>query len=233
MDNIKLDQSKLIEMFKLQDELNKKINKNWKGIRKKSDFVRAIWIECAELVDSLPWKWWKKQEMDINNVKIELVDMWHFIISYILLNKFDYKDAVNSDYIKYFEKGMIRNFENLKVDPIDLHHFLGETNKTERLIFAIERVVENFLSKRPLEAIFFYGLTVSEVMDFGEMYLLYIGKNILNHIRQEFGYKEGNYKKHIDGIEDNKYMLEIVKNVKSKEELEKAIRKKFEEILKD
>jgi len=60
MDNVRLEQSKLIEMFKLQDELNKKINKNWKGIRKKSDFVRAIWIECAELVDSLPWKWWKK-----------------------------------------------------------------------------------------------------------------------------------------------------------------------------
>ena len=228
-----MEKEKLIEMFKLQDELNKKINENWIKIRRKEDFIRAIWIECGELVDSLPWKWWKKQEADINNVKIELVDTWHFIMSYILLDYPKYEDAVKSDYIMYMEKGLKGDYTHLQINPVYIHYYIAETNSVEKLIYGIERVVEGFLSEKPNMALFFYGAVISQVMDFNEMYLLYIGKNILNHIRQEFGYKDGKYIKEINGIEDNKYMFEVVKNVKSKEELEKVLRDKFSEIFKE
>ena len=135
---------------------------------------------------------------------------------------------MESEYIKYMEKGLIGNFEHLKIDPVYIHSYLGESNFTEKLIYGIERIVEGFLSDNPNQAMFFYGLVVSQVMTFEELYLLYIGKNILNHIRQEYGYKEGNYRKEINGIEDNKYMFEIVKKVKSKEELERKLRDLFE-----
>jgi len=46
---------KINECLKLQDELNKKIDTNWKNIRTREDFFRAIWLECAESVESLPW----------------------------------------------------------------------------------------------------------------------------------------------------------------------------------
>ncbi len=227
-----MDKEKLIDMFKLQDELNRKINENWLKIRRKEDFARAIWIECAELVDSLPWKWWKKQNADINNVKIEIVDMWHFIMSYILLDYPEYDRAVESEYIRYMGKGLSENYEHLEINPVYIHSYLGRVDTTDRLIYSIERVVEGFLSENIKQAMFFYGLAINRVMDFDEMYLLYVGKNILNHIRQEFGYKEGKYIKEIKGIEDNKYMFEIVKQVKSKEQLEKMLRDKFKEILK-
>jgi dimeric dUTPase (all-alpha-NTP-PPase superfamily) len=38
--------------------------------------------EIAELIDSVPWKWWAKyQEFDEQNAKVEIVDLFHFLIS--------------------------------------------------------------------------------------------------------------------------------------------------------
>ncbi|HIE58869.1 MAG TPA: dUTPase, partial [Hydrogenothermaceae bacterium] len=76
----------ILDMLKLQNQLNTKINPNWRKGRNHVDFARATWLECAELVESLPWKWWKKQTPDIENVQIEVVDIWHFIMSFILLD---------------------------------------------------------------------------------------------------------------------------------------------------
>ena len=220
-------EKELLEMLEYQDKLNKKINENWREIRKREDFIRAIWIECAELVDSLPWKWWKKQEADIDNVKIEIVDIWHFILSYLLMEDKTYNDVINSNAVKYFKKGLNKDFTHLELDGTYIHHYLGENNKTDRIIFLAERVAEGFLKNSLNEGIYFFGLLVSEVLKFKELYLLYIGKNILNHIRQEGGYREGNYKKLINGLEDNKYMLEVVKNVNNKNELENKLRELF------
>ena len=38
--------------------------------------------EIAELIDSVPWKWWAKyQEFDEQNARVEVVDLFHFLIS--------------------------------------------------------------------------------------------------------------------------------------------------------
>jgi dimeric dUTPase (all-alpha-NTP-PPase superfamily) len=38
--------------------------------------------EMSELIDSVPWKWWAKyQEFDEQNAKVEVVDLFHFLIS--------------------------------------------------------------------------------------------------------------------------------------------------------
>jgi dimeric dUTPase (all-alpha-NTP-PPase superfamily) len=38
--------------------------------------------EMAELVDSVPWKWWAKyQKFDEQNARVEVVDLFHFLIS--------------------------------------------------------------------------------------------------------------------------------------------------------
>ncbi|NPA53543.1 MAG: dUTPase [Aquificae bacterium] len=219
---------KLIEMFQLQEDLNRRINENWREIRSHEDFARATWIECAELVDSLPWKWWKKQEADLNNVKIEIIDIWHFIMSYILLDYPDIGEAIESEEIQYFLKALKEDFHNINIDGQYINHYLGETDYYKKLIFLTERVAEGFLKQNIKEGIFFFGLLVKNTLSFDELYLLYIGKNILNHIRQEKGYNEGQYKKIFDGIEDNYYLFQIVKNVNSRENLEKEIRKTFD-----
>jgi dimeric dUTPase (all-alpha-NTP-PPase superfamily) len=38
--------------------------------------------EIAELIDSVPWKWWAKyQKFDEQNARVEVVDLFHFLIS--------------------------------------------------------------------------------------------------------------------------------------------------------
>jgi dimeric dUTPase (all-alpha-NTP-PPase superfamily) len=38
--------------------------------------------EMAELTDSVPWKWWAKyQKFDEQNARVEVVDLFHFLIS--------------------------------------------------------------------------------------------------------------------------------------------------------
>lgn len=83
------DQDKLSEMFRLQAELNKRI-----GVRDFAEMAeeeQAQWIlnycramsqELAELTDSVPWKWWAKyQKFDKQNARVEVVDLFHFLIS--------------------------------------------------------------------------------------------------------------------------------------------------------
>ncbi len=222
---------KLIEMFQLQDQLNRKIDENWREIRTYEDFSRATWIECAELVDSLPWKWWKKQEANIDNVKIEIVDIWHFIMSYILLSYEDAGKALESEPVSYFLKGLNEDFHNVNINGQYINHYLGETDFYKKVIFLAERVAEGFLKDNINEGTFFFGLLVKNVFSFDKLYLLYIGKNILNHIRQEKGYNKGEYRKIFNGMEDNQYLFQIVKSVQNREELEDRIREVFNKLV--
>ena len=46
------------------------------------NYIRAMQQELAELTDSVPWKWWAKyQEYDKQNARVEVVDLFHFLIS--------------------------------------------------------------------------------------------------------------------------------------------------------
>jgi dimeric dUTPase (all-alpha-NTP-PPase superfamily) len=46
------------------------------------NYCRAMSQEIAELTDSVPWKWWAKyQKFDEQNARVEVVDLFHFLIS--------------------------------------------------------------------------------------------------------------------------------------------------------
>ena len=72
----------------MQDALNRRIGV---ALPPPSDEEKAKWIlnytramqqEMAELVDSVPWKWWAKyQKFDEQNARVEVVDLFHFLIS--------------------------------------------------------------------------------------------------------------------------------------------------------
>ena len=79
---------KLKEIFSLQDELNSRIGVVTQGLDDEEqhkwilNYVRAMQQELAELTDSVPWKWWAKyQEFDKQNARVEVVDLFHFLIS--------------------------------------------------------------------------------------------------------------------------------------------------------
>lgn len=79
---------KLEEIFQMQAQLNKRIGVDTAtmGDEEKVKWVlnysRALGQENAELVDSVPWKWWAKyQKFDEQNARVEVVDMLHFLVS--------------------------------------------------------------------------------------------------------------------------------------------------------
>jgi len=58
------------------------------------NYTRAASQEMAELIDSVPWKWWANyQEFDEQNAKVEVVDLFHFIISLAQVLGMDAKDV--------------------------------------------------------------------------------------------------------------------------------------------
>src|SRR5690606_8180144 len=72
-------------MMEMQDAMNSKVNPDWKNAG--NDWCRAIWIECAEMADHYGWKWWKKQTPDTAQVHMELVDIFHFGLSKLILDR--------------------------------------------------------------------------------------------------------------------------------------------------
>ena len=79
---------KFDEIFSMQDTLNKLIGVNTDGMSDEDkakwvlNYTRAMQQEISELIDSVPWKWWAKyQEFDEQNAKVEVVDLFHFLIS--------------------------------------------------------------------------------------------------------------------------------------------------------
>tara|TARA_Y100000739_G_C20462903_1_gene397621 strand:+ start:275 stop:655 length:381 start_codon:yes stop_codon:yes gene_type:complete len=78
----------LRELFRMQKALNERIGVNTDGMsdEQKTEWVlnycRAMGQEIAELTDSVPWKWWAKyQNLDEQNARVEVVDLFHFLIS--------------------------------------------------------------------------------------------------------------------------------------------------------
>ena len=55
------------QIAEIQEVTNEKadpLNSNWREARTKKDFLLAAVLECAELIESAPWKWWKGGEVD-------------------------------------------------------------------------------------------------------------------------------------------------------------------------
>ena len=46
-----------------------------------ANYARALRDESRELDDELPWKWWSKDTLDMQNIRVEIVDQLHFLIS--------------------------------------------------------------------------------------------------------------------------------------------------------
>jgi dimeric dUTPase (all-alpha-NTP-PPase superfamily) len=76
------------ELFRLQKQLNLRIGVDVDRMTEAErqqwllNYCRAMGQEIAELTDCVPWKWWAKyQTFDRQNARVEVVDLFHFLIS--------------------------------------------------------------------------------------------------------------------------------------------------------
>lgn len=183
------------QMLQMQVSINQKIHTNWR--EKQFPWYRAIWTECAELMDHQGWKWWKKNHPDMNQIHLEIVDIWHFGLS---------------DCMQYSE------------DENAIAHALQKaclpTGTTKKESFSATEILENIeslalsclqLKRFPLTE--FTTLMQCTQLDLTKLFRLYMGKNVLNRFRQDFGYQSGEYEKVWDGKEDNQHLAEILPTI--------------------
>lgn len=72
----------------MQRELNERIGVRTEGMAESykigwiRNYALAMSQEIAELVDTTPWKWWASyQKFDEQNARVEVIDLFHFLIS--------------------------------------------------------------------------------------------------------------------------------------------------------
>ncbi len=200
---------KVLEMLILQQELNDSTNgEGWEAGKTKNGKVinwkRCIYMECAEMVDSFAWKHWKAIDADPDwaNLQIEVVDVWHFIMSLGL-----------EDYSQNF-RGTIEDLA-MKISQEAGYMKLQENGELEYaeptvIMAKVEDLILNAVNRDTLNGpkLFedFFELAYMSKLNLTDLYRLYVGKNILNQFRQDHGYKEGTYVKVWNGKEDNVIM---------------------------
>jgi dimeric dUTPase (all-alpha-NTP-PPase superfamily) len=175
-------------MLELQDAMNQKVHAQWR--EQGYAWPRAIWVESAELLEHYGWKWWKKQHPDHEQVALELVDIWHFGLSWGLQTHQE-----PAALVAHLEAG------------------LAQPQGPDDFKPAVEHFVVQVLSSSEFPAPAFAQLMRLVGLSFEDLYRLYIGKNMLNFFRQNHGYKDGSYKKIWQGREDNEHLMEIIKSL--------------------
>jgi dimeric dUTPase (all-alpha-NTP-PPase superfamily) len=122
-------QDKLAELFRMQEALNARIGVHTQGMTEEEktrwvlNYTRAMSQEMAELTDSVPWKWWAKyQKFDEQNARVEVVDLFHFLISLAQVLGMSSDDVFNA-YVKKNEVNFKRQEAGYMVkDEADSRH---------------------------------------------------------------------------------------------------------------
>ena len=191
-------------MLSLQTSMNAKVDPNW--VEARYPYLRAVVIEGAEAIEHHGWKWWKKQEKDLPQLQMELIDIWHFILSEILL-----RNQADQDKSLTALTDLLSDSSTLNVIHFDNQQFL--INELD-LIAKFELLIALSVSRRIELALFASIMTDCEI-SWTELYCQYVGKNVLNMFRQDNGYKEGTYQKIWNGREDNEHLVEIIDSLDS------------------
>jgi dimeric dUTPase (all-alpha-NTP-PPase superfamily) len=178
----------LTTMLRMQDRMNRRVHPEWKA--QGFAWHRAIWVECAELVDHYGYKWWKHQEHDLEQVQLEVIDIWHFGMSACF-------DADTTP-----ERLAPEIASQWPQEPTALG-----------VLDAAEQLAAIAAGERRFCIAAFATLLGAASLDFAELYRQYLGKNVLNFFRQDHGYKDGSYRKLWGGREDNEHLMELLAGI--------------------
>ncbi len=184
-------------MAEMQNAHNVQVHPEWRT--QGYEYYRAIWVECAELLDHFGWKWWKKQIPDLDQVKLEIVDIWHFGLS----------DLIRADRLDESVGAAMFAVETTVTATAN------QLNSGDVIKFraAVETLAESSLSQQLFQLEPFQRLLETLPMSLTELFRLYVGKNVLNSFRQDHGYKTGEYQKLWSGREDNEHLIEILQHI--------------------
>jgi len=50
------------------------------------NYLAALSAEAEEVKEELLWKWWSKDQIDMQNIRVEIIDLMHFLTSLALIS---------------------------------------------------------------------------------------------------------------------------------------------------
>lgn len=188
-------------MLQMQHEMNTLIDANW--VQNQNPFMLAAALEMGEAIEHYGWKWWKKQTPDMNQVKMEMADIWHFMLSQIYLDLQNFPNDI-----------VIQDFLDV---PMNERAFNADTCIQDYKLLSDLSLMQLLMGSFTLSIVnvpVFLHLCNRFGLSSEDLFKLYVGKNVLNEFRQHNGYKEGTYIKVWSCKEDNEYLTDIMNNVK-------------------
>jgi len=195
-----LTETQLIAMLEMQEGMNSKVNPNW--VAANNDWHRAIQVEAVEAIEHHGWKWWKKQECDMAQLRMELIDIWHFILSAELQHKHGEIALTKMEMMAQL------NLRQKSVPFDNQYYVLSQINLLGKLDLLV-----GLSSVKRTSLCLFQALLEDCGMDWNMVFKQYLGKNVLNMFRQDHGYKAGTYLKVWQGREDNEHLLEVLEQL--------------------
>jgi dimeric dUTPase (all-alpha-NTP-PPase superfamily) len=167
-----------VETVKIQKDFNESVAPGWEldNNHKKYDFWMAVLDETVEVLGSKHWKWWKNSnklgEVDWDNIKVELIDIFHFLLSIAIQN--------DMDHILYSH--MVSVELNKDENPLEVRgkDFFNEF--WTEFLMAVQMKILPVACLKLVEFWYKAGGTSNE------LFKEYRIKAALNNIRQEFGY---------------------------------------------
>ena len=186
-------------MLSLQAGINARVDPNW--VQARYPYLRAVAVETAEAMEHHGWKWWKQQQPDLPQLQMELVDIWHFILSEVLLRSRDKDADPQAILLEYLTEAESQS----SIEMDGKRYLLARMD----LLSKLELLMGLALLRRIHLAVFTSIMQDCE-LDWAELFRQYVGKNVLNRFRQDRGYQDGNYQKLWQGREDNACLVDII-----------------------
>lgn len=228
------------KFLEIQEQLNQKLAVDW--ATKGWAYPDAMFTEATEAFNHLNWEWWRATDrvIDWDQVKLEVVDVAHFLISEVIAtgNQKLFKDAVEDFSGMYKKEGFTSDEYNIDAIKKGLKHFIRNVlnySLYDAQDIGIHTVINSFFNvawrlKLHPEALF----------------QLFVTKVCLNQLRWKNGYKKGIndgstfpnkefYIKTWDGVEDNVWLAEKARTLDPtkdsfKATLEAALDEKYKQV---
>jgi hypothetical protein len=170
------------ETVQLQKDFNEGIAPGWQLDKQhhKYDFWMAVLDETVEVLGSRHWKWWKNSnkmgEVDWDNIKVELIDIFHFLLSI----------AIQQDLDHVLFSHMVSMEISKEESPIEIRGDRFFEDFWNDFLMAVQMKILPIACLKLVE--FWYKAGG----DANELFKEYRIKAALNNIRQEFGYGAAN-----------------------------------------
>lgn len=202
-----MTQERIQEFIALQTKLNEIVHPLWH--KQNYDWTQAALMEAVEAYDSLPWKWWKHQSLDKQNLQTELIDVFHFILSQSI--EFDINNKTNNT------QQIIQTLAKAEPTFIEINHQADQTTPEDKITL-LKQILKELIQtlatpETDIITIFlsWFKAYTQTGLTLEDLQIAYLTKNTLNILRQELGYKEGTYQKVFDyppyhQLEDNQVM---------------------------